>query len=394
MNHPSLTGRIFLQVLKRARHGSVHVTFPDGKKETFGEGGPVICADVRAWSVFGLLFAKGDLGLAEAIISGDLVVEDPAALVEWACRNDQSLARALHGTWYGVVASQLKRWVTINDRRGAKRNIMAHYDLGNDFYRLWLDPSMTYSSGIYEAASTELAVAQQAKYDRLIEGLNLKSSDHVLEIGCGWGGFFSRAVEKTGCKVTAVMNSPSQAAHNRELIARQGMKGHVDLREMDYRDIDGRFDKIVSIEMIEAVGEKYWGAFFGKVGASLKAKGTAMIQGITIREEFFDSYRRQTDFIQQYVFPGGMLLTNEVFRKQGNDHHMRLEDQFEFGLSYARTLRQWRDNFQARRAEVLAMGFDEAFMRMWDLYLAYCEGAFRSGRINVGQFRFERAGNL
>lgn len=387
---PSLRAQMFLQILKRSKHGTIIVTTPDGKTASYGdEAGPTISVVVKDWDAIDLLFQKGDLGLAEAIIEGSLEVDDVAALIEWACRNDQDLGKAIHGSWYGTFVSRLRHLMNYNSRRGAKKNIMAHYDLGNEFYSLWLDPSMTYSAAIFDETK-DLHSAQMAKYDRIIEKLGLKSGDHLLEIGCGWGGFFSRAVERTGCKVTAVMNSAEQARFNRQKIERNGMSSHVNLLERDYRDIQGKFDKVVSIEMIEAVGEKYWNSFFGKVQSSLTAKGAAMIQGITIRDDLFYSYRKSTDFIQQYVFPGGMLLTNQVFEEKGRENGMRMEDVHEFGIHYADTLRIWRENFTRARPQVLAMGFDEKFIRLWNLYLSYCEGAFRAERINVGQFLLAR----
>jgi cyclopropane-fatty-acyl-phospholipid synthase len=389
MKGPSLSAHIFIRFLKIAQHGRVEITFPDGKKEIFGQGETLFHVDVQDWEVFDLMFTKGDLGMAEAIIDGRLSVDDIPGLVEWACRNDQALRAAFEGKWYGTVFQRIRHFLARNSRDGAKKNIMSHYDLGNEFYRLWLDPSMTYSSGIFTKDQQSLQDAQKAKYDRLIDELNIKSGDHILEIGCGWGGFFSRAVERTDCKVTAVMNSPEQSRHNSQMIKEKGMQGNIDLRQMDYRDIEGKFDKIVSIEMVEAVGEQYWGTYFSKVSASLKDKGAAMIQGITIREDLFSSYRKGTDFIQQFIFPGGMLLTPETFRDQGTLHGLQLTDSFTFGQSYAQTLKLWRENFRKKKDDVTAMGFDHRFIRMWDLYLAYCEGAFRAERISVGQYRLE-----
>lgn len=381
---------MFLQILKKAKYGTVDLFFPDGRSEKYGEGLPLIRVEVKDWHAIDQLFSRGDLGLAEAIIEGTIVVDDIAALVEWACRNDQDLGQALHGTWYGNVLAKLRHFLNRNDREGSKKNIVAHYDLGNEFYRLWLDPSMTYSAAIFEHPEQDIHSAQIAKYDRIIDSLKIKSGDHLLEIGCGWGGFFSRAVEKTGCQVTAVMNSPEQARHNQERINAQKMAGHINLIQQDYRDIQGKFDKVVSIEMIEAVGEKYWNTFFNKVSSSLKNKGGALIQGITIREDLFYSYRKNTDFIQQYVFPGGMLLTNTAFRDNARQHGMNLSDSFEFGDDYAKTLNIWRQNFNKALPHVYAMGFDDAFVRLWNLYLSYCEGAFRAKRISVGQFLLAR----
>lgn len=390
MSGVSFKSRLFLKLLKRTHGGTLFVTLPDGSKDSYGEGAPLIQVQVKSWQTLDDLLDKGDLGLAEAAIRGDLVVDDMASLVQWACRNEQAMDRFLHGTWYGTWMDRMRRFLTQNSREGAKKNIMAHYDLGNDFYSLWLDNTMTYSSAIFKAPGQTLEEAQKQKYDRIIQALNIKEGDHVLEIGCGWGGFFSRAVETTGCKVTAVMNSPAQAQYNKNLIAKKGFVGHVDLKQMDYRDIEGRYDKIVSIEMIEAVGEKYWDSFFGKVSASLKDKGEALIQAITIDDNYFDSYRKRTDFIQRYVFPGGMLLAPQVFMSYAPRKDLKVDTPFEFGLSYADTLRKWKENFIGVESQIQNMGFDEKFMRLWKLYLDYCEGAFRAERINVGHYQLQK----
>lgn len=390
MAQPSLATKFFIQILKNARYGTVQITFPDGKSQIFGDGELVAHVTVKKWAAIDELVNKGDLGLAEAIIEGDIEVDDAAKLVEWACRNDQSLEQTIHGTWLGTFLYQIKRLLTLNSKKQAKKNIIAHYDLGNDFYRLWLDPTMSYSSALFKSPNESLEQAQINKYDRMIDMLNIKSSDHVLEIGCGWGGFFSRAVERTGCTVTAVMNSPSQAQHNREMIKAKGLSSNIDLQEIDYRDIKGRYDKIVSIEMIEAVGEKYWDNYFQKIASSVKDSGSAIVQGITIHDNLFYSYRQKTDFIQNYIFPGGMLLANSIFDRKSKENGMKLTNQFEFGISYADTLKIWRERFHEVEDKVRAMGFDDRFMRMWSLYLSYCEGAFRAGRINVGQYLIER----
>lgn len=388
---PTLKTKILMKLLQKSKGATIHVTFPDGAVETFGDGEPQISIEARNWKVFDELVDKGDLGLAEAVIRGDLIVDDISALVQWACRNEDSVNRLLHGTWYGTFLARLRHLLNPNTKNGAKKNIMAHYDLGNSFYRLWLDPSMTYSAGIFQAAPTEsLHEAQMKKYDRIIDALNISANDHILEIGCGWGGFFSRAVERTGCRVTAVMNSPSQAQYNRELIAKAGMKNYVDLKQQDYREIEGRFDKIVSIEMVEAVGEKYWPEFFGKVSSSLKDKGAALIQSITIQDQYFDQYRSKTDFIQRYVFPGGMLLAPKVFAEYASRFDLKNEKPFEFGISYADTLLKWNHNFHAAESDVRRLGFDDRFMRLWNLYLTYCEGAFRAERINVGHYLLQK----
>ncbi|WP_415061412.1 class I SAM-dependent methyltransferase [Bdellovibrio sp.] len=390
MTKMTLKTKLLIKLLENSKGATLRVTFPDGSVDSFGTGGPLISIQVLDWKVFDELVTKGDLGLAEAVIRGDLVVDDISALVQWACSNEDAVNRLLHGTWYGTLLARLRHLMNPNTKQGAKKNIMAHYDLGNSFYGLWLDPSMTYSSGIFVHKEEDLHEAQMKKYDRIIDALDIRPEDHILEIGCGWGGFFSRAVQRTGCRVAAVMNSPSQAQYNRELIARSGFGDYVDLRQLDYREIEGRYDKIVSIEMVEAVGEKYWPDFFGKVSDSLKDKGSALIQSITIQDQYFDHYRRNADFIQRYVFPGGMLLAPKVFADYATKLGLKSEKPFEFGVSYADTLQKWKGNFQAVEGEVREMGFDDKFMRLWNLYLSYCEGAFRAERINVGHYLLQK----
>ncbi|QDK44595.1 SAM-dependent methyltransferase [Bdellovibrio sp. ZAP7] len=390
MNNMTFKSKLLMKLLQNSKGATLRVTFPDGTQDSFGAGEPIISVRAHNWRVFDELIDKGDLGMAEAIIRGDLEVDDIAALVQWACDNEDAVNRLLHGTWYGTLFARLRHLMNPNTKNGAKKNIMAHYDLGNQFYSLWLDPSMTYSAGLFDSSSVDLQQAQMKKYDRIIDALDIRAGDHVLEIGCGWGGFFSRAVERTGCRVTAVMNSPSQAQYNRELIARSGFGNQVELRQQDYREIEGRYDKIVSIEMIEAVGEKYWPEFFNKVSSSLKDKGSALIQSITIQDQYFEQYRRKTDFIQRYVFPGGMLLSNQVFDRYASQFDLKNERPFEFGVSYADTLLKWKENFHAVEADVRQMGFDDKFMRLWDLYLSYCEGAFRAERINVGHYLLQK----
>ncbi len=386
MKTPSFRGQMFLKVLKSAKHGTLELVLPDGSRDQYGEGAPQIHVHLKNWKALDLLFSKGDIGLAEAIVDDLMLVDDVAALVEWACRNDQDLAKVIYGSWYGTIASKIHHFLNRNNRKGAQKNIMAHYDLGNEFYSLWLDESMTYSSAIFKTPNQSLAEAQNQKYDQIIDSLEIKSGDHLLEIGCGWGGFFSRAIERTGCKVTAVANSPEQIRYNQAKIEKQNMKDHVEVLQQDYRDISGRFDKVISIEMIEAVGEQYWNTFFSKMRASLKEKGKAAIQGITIREDLFYSYKKGTDFIQQSVFPGGMLLTDKAVSQASEQNGLMVYGSHEFGLDYARTLKLWRENFNKALPHVRGMGFDDRFIRLWNLYLAYCEGAFRAQRISVSQF--------
>ncbi len=348
---------------------------------------------IKNFHVLHEIVRGGDIELASAIIREDVEISDEAEFISWACKNDDVLKSSFHGKLWGTLIPRIKRWFRPNTISGAKKNIMEHYDLGNDFYDKWLDSTMSYSSALFSSPNRndDLVDAQLKKYDRIIDSLGINSKDHVLEVGCGWGGFFSRAVERTGCKVTAVMNSPAQAAYNKELIKRKGLESAVQLELMDYRLIQGQFDKVVSIEMIEAVGEKYWPVYFEKISSSLKSGGRALIQSITIRENRFEEYRQNPDFINTLIFPGGMLLTNTALVENAARSGMRSDSEvFEFGLCYAETLKRWRENFLTASCNELLPNLDRRFANLWRFYLSYCEGAFSAQRINVGHFTLEK----
>ncbi|MGE3609524.1 MAG: class I SAM-dependent methyltransferase [Bacteriovoracaceae bacterium] len=392
----SVNNKFILKSLERTKFGSIKLTFGNPYSDhIFGEGEQVADVWMASPSILSDIVKGGDIELASAIIRGDIKISDEAAFIEWACKNDDVLKDSFHGKVIFTLLPRIKRLLRMNTVSGAKKNIMAHYDLGNDFYKTWLDSSMTYSSAIFSKERTEdLTLAQLVKYDRIIDQLGITSQDHILEVGCGWGGFFSRAVERTGCKVTAVMNSPAQAAHNRELIQRRQLDKNVDLRLMDYRDISGKFDKIVSIEMIEAVGQQFWPVYFNKISSSLNQGGKALIQSITIRENRFDDYSKNPDFINTMIFPGGMLLTNQIISSEAKKAGMEsIEKPFEFGLSYAETLQRWRDNFLKAIDSNLLPHLDDRFVNLWRFYLSYCEGAFNAERINVGHFLVEKTAN-
>lgn len=389
-----LSNQMLFKALEKTKHGSITLTIREPfANHRFGEGPVVSELSVSGPRTLAEIARGGDVGLADAILRGDLVISDEAAFIQWACLNDETLKQSFHGSLLGTLLPRLQSWFRPNTVDGAKRNIMAHYDLGNDFYQKWLDPSMSYSSALFagDARDEQLIQAQYRKYDRIIDELGLTANDHVLEVGCGWGGFFSRAVERTGCRVTAVMNSPAQAAHNRELIKAKGLESHVDLKLIDYRHIEGRFDKLVSIEMIEAVGQAYWPTYFNKLSNALKSKGRALIQSITIREDRFDEYTRTPDFINTMIFPGGMLLTNSAIHDNALASGIATAARpFEFGLCYAETLRRWKTSFLSASQQGRLPSLDERFVNLWRFYLAYCEGAFNAQRINVGQFLLEK----
>ncbi len=377
--------RLVFALLEKLRGGLLEVRLPDGARFLFGEGEPGVTMQVNDEAVFARVLAKGDIGLAEAYLDGEWDSPDVTALLTLLARNRDALRDAVYGSWRQLLAARLRHWFNRNSRAGAKRNIMAHYDLGNDFYRLWLDPGMSYSSALFDGNREQpLQAAQDAKYRRILNRLAAEPGQRVLEIGCGWGGFADMAT-RDGLAVTGLTLSPAQLAWARQRVP------SADLRLQDYRDTAERFDHVVSIEMFEAVGERWWPTYFRTVANALKPEGRAVIQSITIRDDLFATYRRGTDFIQQYIFPGGMLPSRAEFRAQAARQGLVVRDEFAFGGDYARTLALWRDAFDAMWPQIAALGFDETFRRLWRLYLSYCEAGFLAGTIDVVQFELAHA---
>jgi cyclopropane-fatty-acyl-phospholipid synthase len=363
------------------RYGRLTIVTPGGIALSHGwDDGPQAVLALKRWRTLWRLLFQGDIAFAESYLDGDWDSPDLPALIEFAGRNISTLNEAMEPSWGQRLLNRLRHALNANTRRGSRRNIQRHYDLGNDFYRLWLDPGMTYSSALYTAADQTLEEAQAAKQDRAIELLDLRQGDSVLEIGIGWGALAERLAQ-AGCRVTGVTLSPSQLA-----VAQERVGPAADLLLQDYRDVAGAFDRIVSIEMIEAVGERYWPAFFGTLRDRLRPGGLAVLQAITIREDLFNGYRQCTDFIQHYIFPGGMLPTKAIIEAQSDAAGLMVRSIETFGLSYARTLAEWRQRFHAAWPEIELQGFDTRFRRMWDYYLAYCEGGFRAGNIDVGYY--------
>jgi len=284
----------------------------------------------------------------------------------------------------------LRHLSNANTKRGARRNILAHYDLGNEFYSAWLDASMTYSSARFDAQVRDLEAGQRAKYKALAEHLELKPDDHVLEIGCGWGGFAEFAAREYGARVTGITISDEQLVYARARMEKAGLADRVEIRRQDYRDVEGQFDKVASIEMFEAVGEKYWPAYFGKIADVLKPGGKAGLQIITIDEKLFEKYRRRADFIQRYVFPGGMLASIGRLQEESAKVGLVWRRAEAFGQSYAETLAEWARRFKAKWSDIRALGFDERFKQLWLFYLSYCEAGFRTGRTNVVQLELAK----
>ncbi|MBS0347625.1 MAG: class I SAM-dependent methyltransferase [Proteobacteria bacterium] len=372
--------RTVFKLLEKLTGGLLEVRLPDGSRALFGEGDSSQSLQVHDEAMFGRVLARGDIGLAEAYLDGQWDSPDVTALLTLLARNRGALAKAIYGSWRQLLAARVRHWFNRNSRAGSKRNIMAHYDLGNDFYRLWLDPSMSYSSALYRAQDDgSLLTAQRAKYRRILDRLRASPGDSVLEIGCGWGGFAEMAINN-GLQVTGLTLSPAQLEWARKRVPQ------ADLRLQDYRDTRERFDHIVSIEMFEAVGEKWWPSYFATLAQALKKDGRAVVQSITIRDDLFATYRRGTDFIQQYIFPGGMLPSRSAFRKAAERQGLQVTGEFAFGLDYARTLAEWRAAFEANWAQIATLGFDEDFRRLWRFYLHYCEAGFLARNINVVQF--------
>ena len=373
------TRQVF-ELLEHLRGGLLEVALPDGSRAVFGDadsGGILLEVDDEA--MFGRILARGDIGLAESYLDGQWRSSDLAGLLTLLADNREVLQRAIYGAWRPLLMARLRHWLNRNSRQGSRRNIMAHYDLGNEFYAQWLDPTMTYSSALFAGGEASLAAAQTAKYGRILERLQATPGQRILEIGCGWGGF-AEAATGHGLALTGLTLSPAQLAWAQRRVP------SADLRLQDYRDVNGRFDHIVSIEMFEAVGERYWPAYFRTLARCLKPQGRAVVQSIVIRDELFASYRRGTDFIQQYIFPGGMLPSPSVFAREAGRQGLCVRDAFAFGADYARTLALWREQFEARWPQIAALGFDETFRRLWRFYLAYCEAGFRAGNIDVMQF--------
>jgi cyclopropane-fatty-acyl-phospholipid synthase len=372
--------RLVFELLEKISGGMLEVRLPDGSSALFGDGEHGVSLHVHDETMFSMVLARGDIGLAEAYLDGHWDSPDITGLLNLLASNRDALKKAVYGSWRNLLAARVRHWLNSNSRTGSKRNIMAHYDLGNDFYKLWLDPSMSYSAAIYRATDDgSLQSAQHAKYRRILDRLQAKKGESVLEIGCGWGGFAEMAVND-GLAVTGLTLSPAQLAWAQKRVPQ------ADLRLQDYRDTQEKFDHIVSIEMFEAVGEKFWDSYFKTIADALKPGGRAVVQSITIRDDLFSSYRKGTDFIQQYVFPGGMLPSRSAFRAAAEKRGLVVKDEFAFGLDYARTLAEWRLAFEARWPEIAAQGFDENFRRLWRMYLCYCEAGFLAGNVDVVQF--------
>ncbi len=380
--------RMMLSVAMGLPRGALTVRTPEGLVLEMGGKAPGPHGEVilHNWNLPGRAFTGATIGVAESYMDGDWESPDVTTLLELFVINEEAGESVAGGaSWLLTALQRVRHWLNQNTRTGSKRNISAHYDLGNAFYKEWLDPSMTYSSALYSTGANDLESAQAAKYRALAQDAGIGPGDHVLEIGCGWGGFAEFVAREIGCRVTGLTISREQHDFAKARIARAGLSDRVEIKFQDYRDETGRYDRIASIEMFEAVGEKYWPVFFGKVKDCLKAGGTAGFQIITIKEHAFQRYRARPDFIQRYVFPGGMLPTPSILKALGADHGLTFARERIFPQDYARTLAEWRTRFRGSWEKIVPLGFDDRFRKLWEFYLHYCEAGFRAEYIDVRQ---------
>ena len=384
---------LMLYMFSGVQTGTLTVTTPDGRRHVFGgrAPGPSGELNIHSEAVVRHVLVNGEVGFGDAYLDGLWTSPDVAALLTCLYINEPHIQgpyeKNILARVAGFVAHKLKR----NTKKGSKKNIAFHYDLGNDFYKLWLDETMAYSSAVFLTPGEPLADAQRRKFDHMLARLDLNAGHRLLEIGSGWGGFAIYAAQQTGCKVVSITLSEEQLVEARRRAAAAGLAGQIEFRIQDYRDVTETFDRVVSIEMYEAVGEEYWPGYFATIEKVLKPGGRAAIQGITIDESIFDNYRTKQDFIQKHVFPGGMLCTPSLFQKLGRQAGLIPEDPRFFAADYAETLRRWHVNVLAMKDQVLKM-FDERFLRMWRYYLCYCEAGFTLEKIDLMQITLVKPG--
>lgn len=386
--------RLACNLASRIKYGALRFILPDGRELKFRgaeDAGVEGVINVRNFAFARRSVLGGDIGFFESFSDGDWDSPNVTDVLYVFARNADHVREAFKATPLIAFFDRLRHDFNKNTRQGARRNIMAHYDLGNDFYEKWLDRTMTYSSARFAPGVADLSAAQTNKYKTLAQSIALKPGESILEIGSGWGGFAEYAAKEIGAKVTGLTISPSQLDYARARIFREGLADRVEFRLLDYRDATGAFDKVASIEMFEAVGREYWPAYFRKVRDLLKPGGVAGIQTITIADRFFDTYSRSTDFIKRYVFPGGMLPSPDALKHEVARAGLLWQDAAAFGQDYAITLAEWRRRFLAAWDEIVAMGFDEKFKKLWQFYLSYCEAGFKAATTDVMQIRLARA---
>jgi cyclopropane-fatty-acyl-phospholipid synthase len=387
------SSRTVFKLLQKLQHGSLTVQLPDGSMQRFGQQTlPHATLVLHNWNPFSAALKSGDIGFAESFIAGDWQTPNLTELLRVLIKNRTEVEGVIYGTWMGRLLYRVKHLLHRNTKANSQKNIHAHYDLGNSFYRLWLDDTMNYSAALFGGdLSQPMAQAQHTKVRRALSMAGVKAGDRVLEIGCGWGALAEKATTEFGAHITGVTLSTEQLAFATTRMTRLGLSQHADLRLQDYRDIDDApFDAICSIEMIEAVGREYWPTYFATLAKLLKPGARACVQSIVINDALFERYVNSTDFIQQYIFPGGCLPCPREFRAQAQAAGLEVVDEYAFGHDYGETLKRWRDAFLSQRVQVLAAGFDERFMHIWEFYLAYCEAAFLENNTDVVQYTLQK----
>ena len=375
--------REFLDACAAITKGSLSLTTPEGEKFHFGAGTPEAEMQIFDWSVVTATAASGDIGLGETYVAGLWETDSIDRLTQVALLNLDAFGDFAYASfWKSLKFRTIDRLLRANSKRGSSRNIQAHYDVGNEFFQLWLDPGMTYSAALFDEGCDDLGRAQTRKYDRILEPLKGES---LLEVGCGWGGFAERAADR-GHRVTGLTISPSQKGY-----ADARLDGRAEILLRDYRDVQGKYDNIVSIEMIEAVGERYWPTFFATLKARLAEGGRAMVQAITVPDDYFKTYRQSSDYIRQYTFPGGMLLSNAAIAKAAAGAGLVVRENFAFGQDYARTCATWQRRMEAETPRIKGLGYNEAFLRSWRFYLGICAASFAVGQTDVVQVELAHA---
>ena len=379
--------RKFVAVASKLNWGALVVIFPDGRALRFQGPNPGFesVLSIHDYAFAKSLLRRGTIGIAESYFNKQWSSPDVTTLLEVVSRNGDHVAAFFNSKFLVRLAQRFLHFLRQNTKRGARQNIMAHYDMGNDFYAAWLDPTMTYSAALFTSNDQSISQAQTNKYRSLALNIGLKPEHHLLEIGSGWGGFAEFAAEEIGCHVTGITISPEQLRFAEDRVATKGLEDKVEFRLQDYRDVDGTYDRIASIEMFEAVGMQYWPVYFNKISQCLKPGGMAGLQIITIADKHFDEYKTRTDFIQKYIFPGGMLPSPKALRTQVELAELLWRDSVSFGPDYARTLKYWQKRFLQAWPKIQEMGFDDKFCLLWRYYLAYCEAGFRSGSLDVAQ---------
>ncbi|MEQ8256587.1 MULTISPECIES: SAM-dependent methyltransferase [Roseovarius] len=388
---PRYFSRMFA-VARTLQHGRLDIGLDDGRvfRAEGAAPGPVARIDIHNDELFSRMLREGYLGFCDAYLDKWWTTPDLQAFMDLVNSDNDDMYNGYPGQKLVELYEKLRFWFQRNTRKQARRNISYHYDLGNDFYRLWLDDTMTYSSAIFETGQESLEAAQTAKYASMVDQMGATAGDHVLEIGCGWGGFAEYAAGQRGLRVTCLTISEEQFKYAQERIEKAGLSELVTFKLQDYRDEDGLYDGIASIEMFEAVGERYWPVYFDTVHDRLKPGAHATLQIITVGDERFETYRRDVDFIQKYIFPGGMLPSPAALRAQVERAGLLVRQSIEFGESYSQTLRRWHDTFNEKWEQIAEMGFDERFRRMWNFYLTSCAAAFHAGNCDVTQITIAR----